>query len=105
MNIPVAARATAPAVHNYWTMSRGDSDRAFRAARKHSRTVRRLRVAMPLGLGAMVVVFMLWTWLNPMLLLSGLPIGGGDLMISGTKLTMEKPRLAGFTRDARPYKV
>ena len=25
--------------------------------------------------------------------------------MSGTKITMEAPRLAGFTRDARPYEL
>jgi lipopolysaccharide export system protein LptC len=49
--------------------------------------------------------FMLWTWLNPMRLLTRLPDNIGDLVISGTKITMEHPRLTGFTRDARPYEL
>ena len=39
-NDPRRARA-------YWTMSRGNGERAFRAARRHSRLVRVLRVALP----------------------------------------------------------
>jgi lipopolysaccharide export system protein LptC len=86
-------------------MGRGDTDRAFRAARKHSRYVRILRIAVPAVVVVVLGGFVLWTWLNPMRLLAKLPDNMGDLVISGTKITMEQPRLTGFTRDARPYEV
>jgi lipopolysaccharide export system protein LptC len=34
-----------------------------------------------------------------------LPNGAGTLTISGTKITMELPRIAGYTRDARAYEL
>ena len=38
-------------------------------------------------------------------MLAKLPIDVGDLVVSGTKITMEQPRLSGFTRDARAYEL
>jgi len=105
MNRLVAARTDAQTAHTYWTMGRGHTDRAFRAARKHSRTVRILRIAVPSVVVIFLGGFMLWTWFNPMRLLNRLPENMGDLVISGSKITMEQPRLTGFTRDARPYEL
>src|SRR6476469_3955481 len=51
----VTATPNDPNAHGYWTMSRGNGARAFRAARRHS--------------------------------------------------TMEQPRMAGFTPDARAYEL
>jgi lipopolysaccharide export system protein LptC len=36
-------------------------------------------------------------------MLAKLPINIGDLVVSGTKITMERPHLSGFTHDARAY--
>ena len=105
MNLPVAARVDEKIAHTYWTMARSDTDRAFRMARKHSRNVRILRVAVPSVMVVFFGSFILWTWLNPMRLLNGVPANFGDVVISGTKITMEQPRLTGFTRDARPYEL
>jgi lipopolysaccharide export system protein LptC len=83
---------------------RGDSDRAFRAAIRHSRLVRILRVVIP---GAVVlavvggVVFSLL--LKPLNVLSKLPVDVKGLVVSGTKIMMQQPRIAGFTRDNRRY--
>jgi lipopolysaccharide export system protein LptC len=89
----------------YWTMSRGDTDRAFRAARRHSRWVRFGRIALPIAVVLLLAVFGLWTWFNPMRLLLRIPDIGEDLVISGTKITMQAPRVSGFTRDGRPYEL
>jgi lipopolysaccharide export system protein LptC len=98
----VAARPDLQTARSFWTMRRGDSERAFRAARSHSRTVRMLRLAIPVSMMVVVAGFMLWTWFNPMRLL--LPDNiGGDLVVSGSKITMQQPRITGFTRDSRPY--
>ena len=40
MNRVITARTDPQTARAYWTMSRGDSERAFRAARRHSRLVR-----------------------------------------------------------------
>lgn len=99
----IAARPNLQTVRAYWTMSRADSERAFRAARRHSRLVRLLRLAVPLTVVIVLGAFFLWTWFNPMRLLFKIPDLGGDLVISGTKITMQQPRVTGYTRDARPY--
>ena len=88
---------------NYSGGARNDSDRQFRAAKRHSRRVRLLRSAIPVGIIALAGVVIVGTWLNPLRMLARLPIDPGKLLVSGTKITMEAPRLAGFTRDARPY--
>jgi lipopolysaccharide export system protein LptC len=80
-----------------------DGDRQFRAATRHSRRVRLLRWAIPLSILAMFGMIIFATWFNPLRMLAKLPIDPGKLLISGTKITMEAPKLAGFTRDARPY--
>lgn len=106
MNRLVAARADEQTARTYWTMGRRDGEQAFRSAKTHSRYVRILRVALPAVVAIVIGGFSLWTWLNPMrLLLNKLPENIGDLVISGTKITMEKPRLTGFTSDARPYEL
>lgn len=98
---PIDPRGT----RTYWTVGRGDSERAFRAAVRHSLLVRVLRVAIPLAVVLAIAAVMLATWLNPLRLLAKLPVGLGDLVVSGTRITMEQPRLSGYTRDARAYEL
>jgi len=93
------------AARGYWTVSRGDADRAFKAARRHSRLVRFLRVAVPAGVGLVLIALALVTYLNPLRMLAKLPINIDNLVVSGTKVTMESPRLSGFTSDARAYQL
>ena len=45
------------------------------------------------------------TYFNPLRMLAKLPIDVGNLVVSGTKITMEHPRLSGFTGDARAYEL
>ena len=52
-------------------------------------------------LGATVLV----SWLDPLKVLVRLPIDSGKLVISGTKITMEAPKLSGYTRDQRWYEM
>jgi lipopolysaccharide export system protein LptC len=76
---------------------------AFRAARRHSRLVRVLRVGLPILVALAIAVAMLASWLNPLRLITQLPVGLRDVVISGTKIKMEAPRLSGYTSDARAY--
>jgi lipopolysaccharide export system protein LptC len=79
-------------------------ERVFRAAVRHSRRVRLLRVAIPAGAAAVLlggIAFVVL--LNPLRLLAKMPIDLGSLVVSGSKIMMQKPRLAGFTRDNRRY--
>ena len=52
-----------------------------------------------------LVIVTLITYFNPLRMLARLPIDIDNLVVSGTKITMEQPRLSGFTRDARAYEL
>lgn len=105
MSRVMTAGTDSKAKRAYWTMSRADADRAFRVARRHSRMVRFLRIAVPASVAAGLIVVTLVTYLNPLRMLAKLPINLDNLVVSGTKVTMEAPRLAGFTHDARAYEL
>lgn len=82
-----------------------DSARAFRFAQRHSRRVRILRIAVPIAVGLCLVAIVGASYFNPLKILYKLPNDLGTLVISGTKITMEAPRLAGITRNSRAYEV
>jgi lipopolysaccharide export system protein LptC len=85
------------------TGHRAGSERAFRRALRHSRRVRVLRFAVPVTIVLLLGGFMLSTWLDPLRLLARVPGVDGRVVISGTKITMQAPKLSGYTRDARWY--
>jgi lipopolysaccharide export system protein LptC len=105
MNRPIIAKADPQTARAYWTMGSGASARTFHAASRHSRLVRVLRVAVPSVVAVAVVVVFLASYFNPLRMLGKLPINVGDLVVSGTKITMEHPHLSGFTKDARAYEL
>jgi len=80
-----------------------DREIVFRRATRHSRFVRFMRGAIPTTLILIVVVISAAAYFKPLRMLAKLPIDPGRLVVSGTKITMEAPRLGGFTRDGRPY--
>jgi lipopolysaccharide export system protein LptC len=83
-----------------------DAERMFRRAMRHSRMVRMLRVGVPLGLVlGTAATFVVVTLLNPLQALVKLPVDISSLVVSGTKITMQAPRLVGYTRDNRPYSL
>src|SRR5262249_25017421 len=85
-------------------LGRTDADRAFRAAVRHSRHVRVLRLAVPLTAAIALVAGTAFTYLlKPLRGLSGMPVEVGSMVVSGTKIKMNQPRLAGVTRDNRRY--
>jgi lipopolysaccharide export system protein LptC len=77
----------------------------FAVAARHSRLVRILRIAVPavvvLAMAGIVAVSVF----NPFRLLAKLPFDPGNLVVSGTKVTMESPHLSGFSPDGRPYEL
>ena len=103
MNRVITAKADAQTARAYWTMSPGDTERAFRAARRHSRFVRVFRIAIPLIVTVSLAATVAVTYLNPLRMLTKLPVDLDKLVVSGTKITMENPRVAGFTKDGRAY--
>lgn len=82
-----------------------DNQQIFLRAKRHSRNVRRLRLAVPIVSVVVLVAVMLASWLDPMRILAGLPTASGRMVISGSKITMESPKLSGFTKDSRPYEL
>jgi lipopolysaccharide export system protein LptC len=79
----------------------------FAAAARHSRMVRVLRVAVPATVLLAMASIVLISIFNPfrMIRLPNLPVDIGNLVVSGTKVTMESPHLAGFSTDQRPYEL
>jgi lipopolysaccharide export system protein LptC len=73
-------------------------------ARRHSARVRALRIAVPAFLVLTMTGLVLANYLNPARWLR-VPTEFGTLVISGSKITMEAPRLGGFTNDRREYEV
>ncbi|SDO17202.1 LPS export ABC transporter periplasmic protein LptC [Afipia sp. GAS231] len=78
----------------------------FAAAARHSRLVRILRVAVPAAVVVAMAVIVFVATFNPFRIPElKLPVDIGNLVVSGTKITMETPHLAGFSNDQRPYEM
>jgi lipopolysaccharide export system protein LptC len=95
----------APAVYDAtchaWPAA-GSSDVAFRQARRHSRRVRFLRAAIPFAIMAGIAMNVLGDWVKG----SGMDIAAlSKTTVSGTKITMDQPRMSGYTRDGRAYEM
>lgn len=69
---------------------------------RHSRYVHWLRIGVPAALAAALLVVV---GANYMPTVGRLRLPGelGQIVIKGTKVTMQQPRLTGFTVDSRPY--
>jgi lipopolysaccharide export system protein LptC len=81
-------------------------DARFAIAARHSRMVRVLRIAVPtvviLAMAGVVAISIF----NPFrALMKQLPIDIDNLVVSGSKITMESPHLSGFSPDQRPYEL
>jgi lipopolysaccharide export system protein LptC len=81
-------------------------DARFAIAARHSRMVRVLRVAVPAVVGLAMAGVVAISIFNPFrILMKKLPIDLDNLVVSGTKITMESPHMSGFSPDQRPYEV
>jgi lipopolysaccharide export system protein LptC len=81
-------------------------DARFAVAARHSRMVRVLRVAVPAAVLLSMAAIIGISIFNPFrLLLPNLPLDMGNLVVSGTKITMESPHMSGYSADQRPYEV
>jgi lipopolysaccharide export system protein LptC len=81
-------------------------DARFAIASRHSRVVRVLRVAVPATVILSMTAIVFVSVYNPFrMLLPKLPVDMGNLVVSGTKITMETPHMSGYTPDQRPYEV
>ena len=78
----------------------------FATAARHSRMVRLLRVAVPAAVFLSMAAVVAVSVFNPFRLLRPkLPLELGNLVVSGTKVTMESPHLSGYTPDQRLYEL
>lgn len=78
----------------------------FAVAARHSRLVRVLRIAVPGAVGLAMAGVIGISIFNPFrMLMPKLPLDMDNLVVSGTKITMEAPHLSGYTPDRRPYEM
>ena len=80
-------------------------DARFARAARHSRLVRFLRVAVPAMVALSLATIVAVSVFNPFRILAKLPVDVAGMVVSGTKITMESPRLTGFSPDQRPYEI
>ena len=81
-------------------------DARFAIAARHSRMVRVLRIAVPAVVALAMAGVVAISIFNPFrALMKQLPIDLDNLVVSGSKITMESPHMSGFTPDQRPYEV
>lgn len=81
------------------------ADTRYARAMRHSRRVRYMRIAVPMVVAAALLVIGGLSIFNPFRILSKLPIDISKLAVSGSRITMDSPHLAGFTPDQRPYEL
>jgi lipopolysaccharide export system protein LptC len=77
---------------------------AFGVAFRHSRRVRRMRVLVPILAVIIIGAVGFVSWWDPLKALN-LPVSVAAVSLSGSKVTMEAPRLTGYTTDNRFYRV
>jgi lipopolysaccharide export system protein LptC len=81
-------------------------DKRFAIAARHSRLVRVLRIAVPAVVALAMAGVVAISIFNPFrALMKQLPVDLDNLVVSGSKITMESPHMSGFTPDQRPYEV
>lgn len=64
-----------------------------------------MRRAIPIAIVLILGTTTLFAWIDPLKVLMKLPTDAGRLVISGTKITMQSPKLTGYTRDQRWYEL
>lgn len=77
----------------------------FRRAQRHSARVRWIRRLLPLTIVAATAVIGVGALMQSLQVKIELPFDIGRLSLSGSRLTMDLPKLSGFTDDNRGYSV
>src|SRR5436305_7172616 len=81
-------------------------DARFAIAARHSRMVRILRIAVPAVVALAMAGVIAISIFNPFrALMKQLPLDMDNLVVSGSKITMESPHLSGYAPDQRPYEL
>ena len=105
MSLNIAVQTMDAGTHGWRASGPRDLARLIREARRHSARVRLMRKAVPsVAIGGLTILI-LAAWFNPLRAIQELPVKADNLVVSGTKITMEAPKLAGFTRDNRAYNL
>jgi lipopolysaccharide export system protein LptC len=102
---PITANDVGAEGGGWRSTRRNDTDRVVRIARRHSLFVRLLRIGLPLGVIIGLTALVLFSYFKPMQIFDKLPSVSGNLGIQGSKITMQLPKIAGFTRDSRAYEL
>jgi lipopolysaccharide export system protein LptC len=84
------------------TAARGDIERAYSFAQRHSRRVRWLRFGVLAAIAAVLLAVGAANYL-PTIGEFRLPGELGKLVLKGNKITVQQPKLTGYTNDARAY--
>ncbi|MCP3462210.1 MULTISPECIES: LPS export ABC transporter periplasmic protein LptC [unclassified Bradyrhizobium] len=77
----------------------------FAAAARHSRLVHILRIAVPVTVVMAMAMIIFVSAFNKFRTTKEVAFDPGNLVVSGTKITMETPHLSGYTPDQRPYEL
>ncbi|BAF89926.1 MULTISPECIES: LPS export ABC transporter periplasmic protein LptC [Azorhizobium] len=77
----------------------------FRKATRHSARVRLVKRVLPVLIVVALVLMVSIPLLRNLTMTMELPFDLGRLSLSGTRLTMEAPKLSGFTDDNRAYTI
>ncbi|MEN3376413.1 MAG: lipopolysaccharide export system protein LptC [Hyphomicrobiales bacterium] len=102
---PITANDVGAEDSGWRSTRRNDTDRVVRIARRHSLLVRFMRIGLPFGVIVGLTTLVLVTYFKPMQIFDKLPGVSGNLGIQGSKITMQLPKIAGFTRDSRAYEL
>jgi lipopolysaccharide export system protein LptC len=98
--VPAIERQEIRAFH---ATSRTRGEGMFRRAARHSRLIRFLRIGIPVGIFAALGLIVGAAYFNKTP--ANVSLDQGKLVVSGTKIAMELPRLTGFTSDSLPYEL
>jgi lipopolysaccharide export system protein LptC len=79
-----------------------DRKQAFAKAKRRSARVRLLRLAILIGGLGTVAAMLVVAFFNPFATKLG-SLGFAALSLEGTKIVMDRPKLAGFRSDGQPY--
>jgi lipopolysaccharide export system protein LptC len=98
----MASLASSPAPRRVGVAPPPDREQAFAKAKRRSRRVRLLRHTILIGGIGGVAVMIVVAFFNPFATKLG-SLSFAALSVEGTKIVMDRPKLAGFRSDGQPY--
>jgi lipopolysaccharide export system protein LptC len=98
----IASFAPASTTRRIGVASPPDREHAFAKAKRHSTRVRLLRLAILIGGLGTVAAMLVAAFFNPFATKLG-ALNFAALSLEGTKIVMDRPKLAGFRSDGQPY--